>query len=356
MFVRRTVSPVVCLTSLVCLTAISARCSAAGDTAAGDTAAGDTATAPAGAAEAVSASVALKDVARGLESPIFAVRAAASERLANGQGPAVPLMWGFAKDGNLEAAVRAVGILEAIYVSAETKGDPAAVDAAEFALEELTRVGRPSVADRADVVLESHYDIRERRAVAAIERFHGVAKFGPPGELTNGWNQRFNQIPPAIDRTGDSSKERAELTLVIVGPKWTGGDEGLKHVARLNRLHKLYRIQGCPVSDEGIARLRSAIPGLEIEFRGAAKLGITYAGAPGSDRGCIIQDVQEGESAANAGLHPQDRIIRFGNHEIDGFYSLVDLLRSYKPGQTVETWIVRDENLLKVPITLTGWD
>ena len=185
MFVRRTVSPVVCLTSLVCLTAISARCSAAGDTA----------TAPAGSAEPVSASVALKDVARSLESPAFAVREAASERLANGQGPAVPLMLGVAKDGNLEAAVRAVGILEAIYVSAEAKGDPAAVDAAEFALDELTRVGRPSVADRADVVLESHYDIRERRAVAAIERFHGVAKFGPPGELGNGWNREVQPDP-----------------------------------------------------------------------------------------------------------------------------------------------------------------
>ena len=269
-------------------------------------------------------------------------------------------MLGVAKDGNLEAAVRAVGILEAIYISAETKGDPAAADAAELALDELTRVGRPSVADRADVVLESHYDIREHRAVAAIERFHGVVKYGPASEFANGWNARFNQIPPAIDRSGDSSKEKAELNVVIIGPKWTGGDEGLKQIARLTRLtgpiHKLYRIQGCPVSDEGIARLRAALPGLEIEVRGAAKLGITYAGAPGSDRGCIIQDVQEGESAANAGLHPQDRIIRFGNHEIDDFYTLVDLLRSYKPGQTVETWIVRDENRLKVPITLTGWD
>jgi hypothetical protein len=347
MFVRRTVSPVVCLTSLVCLLAISSRCSAAGDTATGTTG-------------AVSASVALQDVARGLESPAFVVREAATERLANGEGAAVPVMLGVAKDGNLEAAVRAVGILEAIYVSAEAKNDPAAIDAAEFALDELTRVGRPSVADRADVVLESHYDIRERRAVAAIERFHGVAKYGPASELANNWNPRFNQIPPAVDRAGDSAKEKAELTLVILGPKWTGGDEGLKQVARLKRLigplHKLYRIQGCPVSDEGIARLRAAIPGLDVEVRGAAKLGIMSTGSPGSEKGCTIQDVQEGESAANAGMHPQDRIIRFGGHEIDDFYALVDLLRNYKPGQTVETWVVRDEALLKVPITLTGWD
>jgi hypothetical protein len=350
MFVRRTVSPVVCLTSLLCLTAFSPRSHAAGE-----------AVPAASASPAVaSAVVALKDVALGLESPAFAVREAASVRLASAQGPAVPVMLNVAKEGNLEAAVRAVGILEAIYVSGEAKGDTSAVDAAELALDELARVGRPSVADRADIVLDSHYDIRERRAVAEIERLHGVAKFGPISELGNGWNPRFNQVPPAVDRSGDSSKDRAELTLVIIGPKWTGGDEGLKQIARLKRLtgplHKLYRIQGCPVSDDAISRLRFAIPGLEIEVRSAAKLGITCAGGPPAEKGCTIQEVQEGEAAANAGLRPQDRIVRFGDHEIDDFYSLVELLRSYKPGQTVEALIVRDENSIKVPVTLTGWD
>lgn len=338
MLVRRTLSRLACLTSLLFLAAIPAGVCVAGDAAAATTGS------------------AWKEAARGLESPAFAVREAATERLAGAQAPVVPLLLSVAKDGNLEAAVRVVGILEAIYVSAGTKGDGISTDQAEAALDELMRTGRPSVADRADVVLESHYDIRERRAVAEIQRFHGVPKYGPQGELANAWNQRFNPGQPAIDRSGDSSKDKGELTWLIIGPKWTGGDAGLKQVARLKRLRFLYRIQGCPVSDEAITRLRAAIPGLEVQVRGAAKLGITHGGTFGTERGCVIHEVQEGEAAANAGLRPQDRILQFGDHSVDNFDALVDLLRSYKPGEIVDTVILRDENRMTVPVTLTGWD
>jgi hypothetical protein len=338
MFVRRTVSPATYLTSLLVLSAISAAHCLADDGA------------------TVSPSVALREMARGLESPAFKVREATSERLINAQAPAVPVLLAVAREGNLEAAVRSVGILEAIYVSGDVKADGAAIDGAEFGLEELTLSGRPSVADRADIALESHYDIRERRAVAEIERFHGVAKYGPIDELGNNWNQRINPAQPPVDRTGDASKDKGELTLLIVGPKWTGGDEGLKQVARLKRLHVLYHIQGCPVSDEAITRLRSAIPGLEIQVRGAAKLGITHVGSMGAEKGCIVDRVQEGEAAANAGLRSQDRIVRFGDHEVDDFYALVDLLHNYKPGDVVETVILRDDVMKTVPVTLTGWD
>ncbi len=301
--------------------------------------------------------VALREMARGLESPAFSVRESTSERLISAHAPAVPVMLTVAKEGNLEAAVRAVGILEAIYISADAKAEGSTVDGAEFALDDLARTGRPSVADRADAILESHYDIRERRVIAEIQRFHGVPKYGVPGEPGNGWNARFNPALPPVDRAGDGSKDKGELTWLIIGPKWTGGDEGLKQVARLKRLHTLYRIQGCPVSDEAILRLRAAIPGLEIQVRGAAKLGITHGGATfGNEKGCVITEVQEGEAAANAGLRQQDRILRFGEHEVDDFYSLVDLLRNYRPGEVVDTVILRDDNVMTVPITLTGWD
>lgn len=342
MSVRRTLSPVVCWSCLLVLSAIPAGRCLAGD-------------APAGSPSADSVRVALNDVARGLESPTFAVRQAASGQLITAQAPAVPLMLSVAKEGNLEAAVRAVGILEAIYISAEAKGDAAAIDGAEFALDELIRSGRPSVADRADIVLESHYEIRERRAVTEIERFHGVPNFGPPGDLVAAWNQRFNPAPAPADRNGEASKDKMELTSLTIGPKWTGGDEGLKQVARLKRLRLMYRIQGCPVSDDAVTRLRAAIPGLEVQVRGAAKLGIR-AGGVGQEKGCVIDTVQEGEAAANAGLKSQDRIVRFGNHDVDDFYSLVDLLRNYKPGDVVESLIYRDEEKMTVPITLTGWD
>jgi hypothetical protein len=212
------------------------------------------------------------------------------------------------------------------------------------------------VADRADVVLESHYDIRERRAVAEIERLHGRPMFGELGAAPNAWNPGRNPARPALDRSGDPSKERGELTGMIVGPKWTGGDEGLKQVARLKRLRMLYRIQGSPVSDEGIARLRAAIPGLEVTVRGAAKLGISNGGSLGDGPGCVIHEVVEGEAAFNAGLRPQDRIVRFAGHQVDNFFSLIDLLHNYKPGDTVDCLILREELPLRIPVTLTGWD
>src|ERR1700722_399706 len=192
--------------------------------------------------------IALREMARGLESPAFNIREVTSEQLINAHASAVPVMLSVAIEGNLEAAVRAVEILEAIYISADSKGEGTTVDGTELALDELSRTGRPSVAERADVILESHYDIRERRVVAEIQRLHGVPKYGLPGEPGNGWNPRFNPAPPPIDRAGDGSKDKGDLTWVIIGPKWTGGDEGLKQVARLKRLHTVYRIQGCPVS------------------------------------------------------------------------------------------------------------
>ncbi len=138
-----------------------------------------------------------------LNSPRFAEREAASQELTVAQAPAVAALLAVAKEGSLEAAVRSVGILEVIYVSSgaleestaeqfwstfddlvraylwvDLREAQATADAAEFALDELERTGRPAVADRADVVLESHYEIRERRAVFEIERLHGKAIFG----------------------------------------------------------------------------------------------------------------------------------------------------------------------------------
>jgi hypothetical protein len=344
--VRRTVSAISCLTSLLFFSSVSAGICIAGGPA------------PSAAGPPAATIAALNETARGLESPVFAVRESASQRLVDAQAPAVPVLSTVAKEGNLEAAVRAVGILEAIYVSADAKEDVAAIDGAEFALDELTRSGRPSIADRADIVLESHYDIRERRAVAEIERFHGRPVFGSPGDSPNAWNPNPRRIPAplAVDRSGDSAKDRGELIWLIVGPKWTGGDEGLKQVARLKRLRMLYRIQGSPVSDEGIARLRAAIPGLEVTVRGAAKLGITNGGSLGEGRGCVIHETQDGEAAANAGLRPQDRIVRFAGHPVENFFALIDLLHNYKPGDTVDCLILRDEVPMTVPVTLTGWD
>jgi hypothetical protein len=318
-----------------------------------------------------------------LNSPRFGEREAASQELIAMGSPAVSALRDVAQQGSLEAAVRAVGILEAIYVSAgefeetateefwcEFNDDVRAyiwvdlreaqmtADAAEFALDELERVGRPAVAERAEVVLDSHYDIRERRAVSEIERLHGKAIFGiVPSAIF--WNARANvaQLPNELQR--ELTRGRGELTMVIIGRKWTGGDEGLKHVARLKRLRNLYRIEGTQVTDIGVRRLQATLPGLEIVVRAAAKLGIEHQPdviGPGTESGCVIASVKPGEAAANAGLRSRDVILRFAGETVVNFDSLIRILHQYNPGDTVEATISRNEEVKTVLLTLTGWD
>ena len=326
---------------------------------------------------------AVSEAAVRLDSPRFTEREAASKDLMTAGAPAVAALLQVAKEGSLEAAVRAVSILEAIYVSSgefeesateefwcefddliraylwvDLREAQATADAAEFALDELERTGRPAVAERADVVLQSHYEIRERRAICEIERLHGKAIFGSISPAAF-WNARGNPAPLPNELLRDATKGRGELTMVIIGPKWTGGDEGLKQVARLKRLHSLYRIEGKQVTDNGVMRLRAALPGLEIQVRAAAKLGIEHRPdvlGPAVEQGCMIETVKVGEAAANAGLRSHDVILRFAGETVVNFDSLIAILHRYNPGDTVEAIISRNETPKTVQITLTGWD
>jgi hypothetical protein len=326
---------------------------------------------------------AVSEAALRLNSPRFAEREAASQELIAARAPAVAALLEVAKEGSLEAAVRAVGILEAIYVSSgefeeigteelvcefddlirvylwiDLREAQTTADAAEFALDELERIGRAAVAERADVVLQSHYDIRERRAISEIERLHGKTIFGGVSP-TVFWNPRANPALFANEPQRDATKGRGELTMVIIGPKWAGGDEGLKHVARLKRLRNLYRIEGKQVTDSGMLRLRAALPGLEIQVRAAAKLGIEHTPdiiGSGGEPGCVIGSVKAGEAAANAGLRSRDVILRFAGQTVVNFDSLIEILHHYNPGDIVEATISRNEVPMTVQLTLTGWD
>ncbi len=147
--------------------------------------------------------------------------------------------------------------------------------------------------------------------------------------------------------------------MVIIGPKWTGGDEGLvKQVARLKRLRSLYRIEGKQVTDNGIMQLRAAVPGLEIQVRAAAKLGIEHRPELMGpvEPGCLIEAVKEGEAAANAGLRRGDVILRFAGQTIENFNSLIEILHRHNPGDRVEATISRNDVPMTVQLTLTGWD
>jgi S1-C subfamily serine protease len=93
--------------------------------------------------------------------------------------------------------------------------------------------------------------------------------------------------------------------------------------------------------------------------RAAAKLGIEHRPdplGPAVEQGCMIETVKAGEAAANAGLRSRDVILRFAGQTVVNFDSLIEILRHYNPGDTVDADILRNEQPMTFQLTLTGWD
>jgi S1-C subfamily serine protease len=68
--------------------------------------------------------------------------------------------------------------------------------------------------------------------------------------------------------------------------------------------------------------------------------------------GVLFSDVRPGSPAAKAGLRGGDRMIRFAGKEIKNLMDFTYMLRTHKPGETVEVVVIRGGNEVTVPVTL----
>ena len=274
-----------------------------------------------------------------LDSNEFAVRRNATKELSEAGRPAIGPLSQAAKTGSLEVVTRSISILEKIYV----RGDDQTADDAEAAFEELSRLKNQSVAGRAEAVLAKRYEVRERRAIAEIQRAGGIFKRGATDEN--------------VDLTATPGLSYPDLTLHL-GKEWKAGDAGLKHVQRLTRLQNVRFIPGTNgVTKKGLDGLMAAIPGVIIHERGAAKLGMV--GQPSVNiPGCEVQNVAPGSAAEAANLQPGDIVTRFGDKPIENFDMLVDLIKTKKPGDKIDLQVVRPgtDGPLTLPVVLKGWD
>lgn len=238
-----------------------------------------------------------------------------------------------ARHGSQEAALRAVEVLAAYY----NRKDFHAIEALEAVLEELTSV--PGTAgEAARRAWEQHRVERERRAVKHIERLGGGVHYAQ--EVRFDLEDALPGVP-LID-------------FIVIGSRWTGGDEGLKHVLRLSQVRRVYRVKNAPVSEAAIQRLESA--GFVVELRGAF-LGIrgSVPLAVADFEGCLIDSVTPGSPAEKGGLLPQDIVLKFGEKDVSDFNELIDLLKSSEPGQTVILTILRGGERKTVKVELGTW-
>ena len=271
----------------------------------------------------------------------FAVREEAMQKLREAGRPAIPALVKGAQAGNLEVTLRAIRILESLY----TTGSLEDYEAAETALEKLQQAEKLAVASRARNVLASMGEVREKRAIAAIEELGGIVKSDA---------RQLGFVP-------NNGGGLDAITTVIIKKNWKGGVEGLAHLEKLRFLQTLYVVEGVipPVATAQLEQnLQKQRPTFRVQPRGGACLGV---GGLGVEGGCEISIVNPGSAAAKAGLRPGDLIVAFNNKrgEKSGepldFDRLVALIKELDAGDKVPIMIRRNGREQTVDVVLEEW-
>ena len=285
-----------------------------------------------------------------LGDPEYSVREQATKKLEQAGIDAVGPLAAAAAGENLEVICRAVRALARIL---ESKDD-ATFDAVEQALERLEESSHRPAARRAAEALLLQSARRWKRAVARIHELGGELK----------WTDREGN--PAF-RVQDP--ERGGRPYVVIPRQWKGGDAGLVNLKRMARhvpdspffgLPSLYVIDGAPVSEAAIDRLREELPALDVQNRGAARLGVSCTAGI---RACRVNGVEKNSPADRAGILPNDEIVSFDGKSLvteegedePGFKRLIKITARHDAGDKVELEILRAGKLVKIEAELTGW-
>jgi hypothetical protein len=302
------------------------------------------ASAPAAAEAAVIDPAKLEKLVTDLDDDRYAIREAAQKELALLGAPALDAVAEAAVKGSLESSTRALNVL---LGWADSKDNTLSL----AALERITQLeARPVEAAMANERLAV---VREAAAVEAIKSLGGRFDYDRAAQIMGGGN-------PSMQ--------------VIIGPRWKGGVEGLKHIANVRSvstlcLHSaplgddavaalaglghLRRIEmfGTEITPEGVNKLEPQLPNTQLDLRGGARLGIA---------GLVIERVVPDSPAAKGGLQPNDKVLEFAGQAIDdtngkGFEQLTQLIAKCKPGDTVTVKVQRATETLDKSVTFDRW-
>jgi len=273
-----------------------------------------------------------------LESDDFKTRQKATQELPKFGDQIIKPLLKVTQGDSLEASVRAILVIEQVYVL----GKADSVGPAEDALEQLTRAKNPSVALRAEEAIDRHADIREKRAVREIRKLGGTIKL---------WTAE------SIAKSSQGRKiEPGQVRYVALGSKWTGGEQGLRFIKRIRHFDALYMIKGHPVSELAMEDLVKALPGTQFQTRDSdAMLGITHMTGLRDTGGCLVGEVSEGLAAQKAGIRSDDFIRKFDGKEVDSFGTLVKLIGQKSAGDTVDVELERNGEMKTLKVTLSSW-
>lgn len=283
-----------------------------------------------------------------LGSDDYGAREVATVRLMRAGRQAINAVAEAAMKDDLEVAWRSVEVLQALLSSE----DLATGDAAADALGKIAEFANGSSADLAADVLVEFQDARQSRAIEEIRRLGGIVGIGNP-------------------RSGN-----ADGIMVTIGEKWQGRSADLKLLKRipdlelisvhgvgitdsdlkqLEGLPRLSRVElyGAKVSAAGLNWLSQAYPGVDIDRRSSAMLGV--ACQSDTKAICQVTKVQPDSAAERGGLLVDDIIVKFQDQPVPNFETLTALIAARNPGDKVTIEIRRGNELLKKEVELGAW-
>ncbi len=297
-----------------------------------------------------------------LSNEQFETRQRATSALIDGGKLSIPYVEQAALKGDLEVAVRAIKILTTLYVNTK---DNDQIYAAESSLQKLSQSGDRYASSRALNALEQNYVVCQRLAFAEIQK--------RGGKFLNNDNSVFDPLAKPSDAEGDPAQnsfsrparnlDNGPLSpnsyVLLLGPSWKEGDEGLSVVKRLRRLKRIIFVERSnEITTEGLNSLKAELPDLLVVSRGPALLGIQN---DGRRDGCIVYDVTKNSSASEGGILQHDRIVRFDNQDVPHFDALVDMIAELNAGDRVPVVVLRRSNvgryerILSLTVDLKGW-
>lgn len=270
-----------------------------------------------------------------LDDPEFARRELAETELSEVTPLAVTVLPEGWMVATLEQRMRLANVLRSWIA----KADDPSLERISDVLDEL---GRTS--DSARVFVKATLrEYEHRTAELAIRQFEKLGGAIEKQPIEFGFGGRAQRMG------GD---EEDFKRYAVIGRNWQGGDTGLKYLVRIPRLELIYHVKGAPVTPRALAELQGAIPGLQIQERGSAYLGVT------SNQGetpLRLSIVKVGSPAAKAGLKEDDLVLRFGGKEAGTFDNLVRLIGERNPGDAVEVDILRDGKRQTLVVELGEW-
>ena len=287
-----------------------------------------------------------------LADPRFEIREQATRALEKAGLAAIAPLREAAAGENLEVTSRAIRSLASILDT----DDDATFDAAEGALEQLESSTNRSAARRAEMALGSQSLRRWKRAVVRLNRLGAGVE----------WRNRSELGLPEHNSESGGNLVPANVMLF---EKWSGGSAGLINIKRLmlalNRLVEsqklppmnlplpVYVIDGADVSPEALDDLRRSLPGLEIQERGRAKLGVLCESGAGP---CTILRVVPNQAAEKAGLQRNDIVVSYDGESVANFEQLTQITRRHKVADRVKIEVQRDGQIVELEAELMGWD